>query len=366
MVWKEKTSWDHAMKSRAAILIKPNRPLQLTEVDVAAPKAGEVLVQMVATGICHTDISVIQGKFSAPLPIIVGHEGAAIVKAVGPRVSELQVGDHVVITALPHCGHCRFCQSAQPYYCDGLPDTSFEGTMPDGTSRFSQDGRPINHLFCQSSFSEYAIVMQSACVKVSKKFPLQTLAPLGCGVMTGAGAVMNCAKVGVGDKVVIIGCGGVGLAAVMAAKLSGALEIIAIDIQEKRLKLAKELGATKTAKAATFHDADFAFECVGHQETIAQCLKSIRAGGTAVITGACSDGLDFAIDPSDLLLKNIKGNIAGMCVAQLFIPQLLEYHKRGLFPFDRLTTKVYPFEEINQAIQDMIKGKVIKPIVTYR
>jgi aryl-alcohol dehydrogenase len=364
------------MKTRAAILSKINAKLTIDTVEVGKPKFGEVLVRMIATGICHTDISVINGTFQAPLPIILGHEGAAIVEALGPGVTTLRVGDHVVITPLTHCGNCRFCLQGEPFYCNGLPDTSFEGTMPDGTSRFTYKGKKISHLFCQSSFAEHSVVWAKSCVKVPKDAPLEKLGPLACGVSTGAGAVLNIAKVRAGDTVAIFGCGGVGLAAVMAAKLAGALQIIAVDVLDQRLEIARKLGATDTIQAKkgdpvkkiqklTDGGVDYAFECIGRQDTILSSIDCIRMGGTAVITGGVPDGTEVTLNGADLLTKNIRGNLAGASIPELFIPMLIKYWQRGDFPFDRLTSKTYTLNEINQAIFDMIKGKVIKPIILF-
>ena len=365
------------MRTRAATLWKLNESLKIEEIEVEAPKLGEVLVRMVASGICHTDPSVIHGSLPNPLPVILGHEGAGIVEQVGPGVSKLQPGDPVVVAAVPHCGHCRFCLEGKPFNCRNFMGLALGGAMPDGTKRFRRDGEEICHFFCQSSFSEHTIVPERIAVKVAKDLPLEKLGPLACGVQTGAGAVLNTAGVRPGESVVVIGCGAVGLSAVMAAKLARAFPILAVDLIEDRLRLARDLGATETLQAGkvdvvaevqriTGGGADYAFECLGKAETIRQSIDCVRmGGGTAVISGAMVAGAEVTLDGLGLILKNVCGNVEGGSNPALFIPLLIEFWRRGEFPFDRLLSRTYRLEEINQAIADMERGEVIKPVIRY-
>jgi aryl-alcohol dehydrogenase len=364
------------MRTRAAILSQVNDPLAIGEVEIGEPQFGEVLVQMVASGVCHTDVHVMHGLLPVPLPAILGHEGAGIVQAVGPGVTKLSAGDHVVMAAVPHCGQCRACLEGKPFVCQHLFALAFGGAMPDGTKRFRQDTAPLSHFFCQSSFAEYTLVPARNAIRVPPDVSLEQLGPLGCGIETGAGAVLNTANVQAGDSVAIFGCGGVGLSAVMAARLAKAFPIIVVDIREPRLQLARELGATETIQAGTTNvvaaiqqrthgGVDYAFECVGRADTIRQSVDCTRVGGTAVITGAVAAGAEVPLDGIGLLLKNIRGNHQGSSIPELFIPLLVDLWRRGEFPFDRLFSRTYSFPDINQAITDMEHGEVIKPIIRY-
>jgi aryl-alcohol dehydrogenase len=364
------------MRTRAAILSQVNEPLAIHDVEIGEPQFGEVLVQMVASGVCHTDVSVMHGILSLPLPAILGHEGAGIVQAVGPGVTKLSTGDHVVVAAVPHCGQCRSCLQGKPFVCQNVLVLAFGGAMPDGTKRFRRDTEPLSHFFCQSSFAEYTLVPERIAVRVPKDIPLEKLGPLGCGVETGAGAILNTAHVQPGQSVAVFGCGGVGLSTVMAARLAKAFPIIAVDVVESRLALARELGATETMHAGqtsvieeiqklTHGGVDYAFECIGKAETIRQSVDGTRVGGTAVITGAVAAGSEVKLDGLGLLLKNIRANPQGSSIPDLFIPLLIDLWRRGEFPFDRLFSRTYSVNEINQAIAHMESGEVIKPIIQY-
>jgi aryl-alcohol dehydrogenase len=248
--------------------------------------------------------------------------------------------------------------------------------MPDGTKRFRRDAEEISHFFCQSSFAEYTLVPERTAVSVPKDIPLEKLGPLGCGVQTGAGAVLNTAQVHPGQSVAVFGCGGVGLSAVMAARLAKAFPTIAVDVVDERLELARELGATETIHAGktnvveeiqklTRGGVDYAFECIGKAETIRQTVDCTRVGGTAVITGGVAVGSEVKLDGLGLLLKNIRANIEGSSIPDLFIPLLIDLWRRGDFPFDRLFSHTYGLHEINQAVAHMERGEVIKPIIRY-
>jgi aryl-alcohol dehydrogenase len=364
------------MRTRAAILSQPNTPLNVTDVEVGEPKHGEVLVRMVASGVCQTDLGVIHGKLPLPLPAILGHEGAGVVEAVGPGVVKLQAGDHVVIAAVTHCACCRSCLTGKPFLCPQMSIGFLGGMMPDGTKRFRHGNEELSHFFWQSSFAEHALVPERIAVKVSKDLPLEKLAPLGCGVQTGSGAVLNTARVRPGDTVAVIGCGGVGLSAVMGARLARAMRIIAVDFFDHRLQLARELGATDVVSARatnavaeiqklTDGGVDFAFECIGKPETARQTVDCLRPGGTAVISGVLAPGAEIKLDGLGLLGKTVIGNVEGSSVPEEYLPKLVEFWRRGEFPFDKLTTRTYALKDINQAVADMERGDIIKPIVRY-
>jgi aryl-alcohol dehydrogenase len=364
------------MRTRAAILSQPNAPLAVADIEVGEPRQGEVLVRMVASGVCQTDLGVIHGKLPLPLPAVLGHEGAGVVESVGPGVAKLQVGDHVVVAAVPHCGRCRACLTGEPYLCPDMAVGFLGGMMPDGSKRFRRNGTDLSHFFWQSSFAHHSLVPERIAVKVPKDLPLEKLAPLGCGIQTGSGAVLNTAGVRAGDTVAVIGCGGVGLSAVMAARLARALRIIAVDFFDHRLALARELGATDTVNGRdtnavaeiqklTGGGVDFAFECIGKAETVRQTVDCARPGGTAVISGVLAPGAEIKLDGLGLLGKTVIGNVEGSSVPEKYIPMLVEYWRRGEFPFDKLTPRTYALDEINQAVADMERGDVIKPIVRY-
>jgi aryl-alcohol dehydrogenase len=364
------------MLTRAAILSTVNEPLVIDDVELDEPHRGELLVRMVASGICHTDISASRGARPIPLPVVLGHEGAGVVMAVGPDVSSLAVGDHVVVTAVPHCGRCGSCRRGKPFFCQEFRSLAFGGAMPDGTKRFRRGPSEVGHFFCQSSFAEHAVVSARATVKIPLQVPLEKAAALGCGVETGAGAVLNTARVRPGESVAILGCGGVGLSAVMAARLAGASPVIAVDVSARRLELARDLGATETMQAGqgdvvrevrklTRGGVDYAFECIGRAETIRQSVDCARVGGTAVISGGVPAGSEIVLDGAGLLFREIRGNHQGSSVPGVFIPLLIDLWTRGEFPFDRLLSRPYGLNEINQAIADMERGDVVKPLIRH-
>jgi len=364
------------MKTRAAILSEVNGPLSLEEIEVGDPKNGEVLIRMVASGVCHTDVSVMHGLLPAPMPIVLGHEGAGVVEAVGPGVTKLKKGDHVVTAAVSHCAKCRQCLSGEPFFCSTMMPLAFGGCMNDGTKRFRRGKDEVSHFFLQSSWAEYTIAPEHIAVKVPSELPLEKLGPLACGLETGAGAVLNIARVRAGESVAIFGCGGVGLAAIMAAKASRASPIIAVDMLDHRLKMAEELGASETINAKgtnvveaiqklTGGGVDWGFECIGRADTIRQTVDSTRMGGTAVITGAMAAGAEVTLDGLGLILKSVKANIEGGSIPDVFIPLLIKLWQQGDFPFDKLLSAPFAFKDIGQAIQGMEKGEVIKPVIRY-
>ncbi len=360
------------MKITAAVS-RPGLPEpRLEELELEAPRAGEMLVRIVAVGICHTDLHEHPGRHS-PQPIVLGHEGAGIVEAVGDGVRGFAVGDHVVLSG-SSCGSCPSCRAGRPTYCDLAMPMSFGGKRLDGSTALScGDERIHSHFFGQSSFATYAIVPERTAVRVDKDLPLEKLAPLGCGVITGAGAVIEALKVKAGDTIAILGTGGVGLSAVMAARLVGAKRIVAVDINRDRLDLARDLGATDLIaadgenvaaqiRAVTGRGVDFSFNTttVAAVHTIA--LECLAMNGTAGFVAAPRG--DWAPQMFAMLAggRQLRGILGGDANPSTFLPMLIDMWRQGRFPFDRLI-EIYSFEEIGRAFHDVESGRVIKPVL---
>lgn len=360
----------------AAVVREEGGTFNIEEASIRAPENDEVLVKVVATGMCHTDMIVRDQYYPVPLPAVLGHEGAGIVEAVGPQVKNLKPGDHVVLT-FGYCSRCAQCDTGHSTYCDEFYDRNFGGQDADGNTAI-KDGEGKNlhdHFFAQSSFATYALSLESNAIKVPADAPLELLGPLGCGIQTGAGAVINTLQVKPGRNFVSFGAGAVGLSAVMAARVAGATTIIAVDIVPSRLELAKELGAThvinskeedvvETVKKYTNGGALYALESTGIPAVLRQGIDSLGPLGIIGVVGAPKLGTDAAFDVNDLLLggKAVRGIVEGDSTPKLFIPQLVELYQQGRFPFDKLV-KFYDFEQINEAAADSEKGKTLKPII---
>ncbi|MEU2004564.1 NAD(P)-dependent alcohol dehydrogenase [Rhodococcus sp. NPDC019616] len=351
-------------------------PLQIEDVELGEPRAEEVLVRTVASGICHTDIIVRDQVLPPGPPAILGHEGAGVVEAVGSQVHGLAPGDHVVLAPVS-CSACRNCLRGHPMNCDSFTALNFGGRRADGSTAYRDStGAELNaHFFGQSSFSNHVIVPQRGAVKVPTEAPLELLGPLGCGLQTGAGAVLSALAPPAGSSIVVFGAGGVGLAAVMAAVIAGCDPIIAVDLNASRLDTAVELGATHAVRAAddtveqiqaiTRGGADFALDAVGLPATLRQAVTALNIGGTAGLVGANAVGQEVSLDLMHLLFgRTVKGIVEGDTVPALFIPRLVELFLRGRFPFDKIIER-YPFSEINTAIEDAETGRAIKPVVLY-
>lgn len=370
---------DVAVDRRAitvAVVRAAGQPFTIENATIREPRSDEVLVKVVATGICHTDLIARDQYYPVPLPVVLGHEGAGVVEALGPEVRHLKIGDHVVLT-YGACGHCDPCVSGHETYCKNFYAHNFGGVGPDGDIALqSQDGEPLHdHFFSQSSFSTYALARERNAIKVPPGAPLALLGPLGCGIQTGAGAVINSLKVTPGSSFVTYGAGAVGLSAVMAARVAGAAKIIAVDVVPARLKLAIELGATHTinskevdvieaVRRLTDGGADFALESTGRPEVLEAGVEALGGLGTLGIVGAPKLGTKASFDINNHILggRSIRGIVEGDSVPQVFIPQLVELYQQGRFPFD-LLVKFYPFEQINQAAEDSAKGITLKPIL---
>lgn len=361
---------------KAAIVREKGGEMSIEDVRIGEPADDEVLVRIVATGICHTDISVRDQLLPMPLPAVLGHEGSGVVEAVGRSVTNVVPGDHVVMS-YAWCGSCDLCHSGHPAHCENVLPQCFGGSRADGSTGITDStGAPIHdHFFAQSSFAEYALANMRNVVKVPKDLPLDLLAPLGCGLQTGAGAVLQALKVKPGSSFVAFGIGAVGLAAIMAAKVAGATKIIAVDINPDRLSLAAEIGATHTINGKevdavakiqeiTGKGADFALEASGVGAVLRQAIDCLGIFGTCGIVGAPPLGSEVKVDVMGVMIpgKRVMGIVQGDVISSTFIPTLIELYRQGRFPFDRLI-KQYDFADINQAIADSETGKTIKPVL---
>jgi aryl-alcohol dehydrogenase len=363
------------MKIKAAVSRAPKAPLVLETLDIESPRDNEILVKVVAVGVCHTDMVVRDGMLPTPMPVVLGHEGAGIVEKIGNNVTKVAVGDHVVMT-FNFCGHCASCVEGTPATCVEFFPRNFFATRTDGSSALSNGGEKIHsNFFGQSSFANYAMCHELNIVKVPKSAPLELLGPLACGVQTGAGAVINALKVGVGKSFAVFGAGSVGMSAVMAAKAVGATTIIAVDLNEDRLKFAKEMGATHTVNSKsvvaseeilkiTGSGLNFALDTTGIPAVIRQAVLSLANRGTCGILGASPPDAEISLNETHFMSggRRLIGIVEGDANPDVFIPALIDLHAQGRFPFDKMV-KFYNFDQINEAIHDSESGKTIKPIL---
>lgn len=365
---------------KAAVLYGVNTPLVVEEVELQQPQAGEVLVKLAASGVCHSDLHVIIGDLKRPLPMILGHEGAGVVEEVGPGVKSVRPGDHVVIAWVASCGECAYCIEGKPHLCTTSAKHRFEGTMPDGTKRLSKDGQNISHFLGVSSFAQYAVVAESAAILIRKDVPLDKASLVGCGVLTGVGAAINTAKVRPGSTVAVIGTGGVGLNVIQGCQLAGAEKIIAVDLLDNKLEMAKIFGATHTVNAGIGDPiqkikeltgglgVDYAFEVVGKPQTVLQAFGSLKKGGTAVAVGVPTADAIGNIPLYSLIgeEKTLKGCWYGSGTPRVDIPKILDLYMAGKLKLDELVSKVYPLDEINAAFADLQYGEVARGIIAYK
>jgi aryl-alcohol dehydrogenase len=362
------------MEIQAAIVREPHGQFSLEQVDLSEPNDDEVLVKIVASGICHTDLAVRDQHIPLPLPAILGHEGAGVVVSAGRNVAGIAVGDHVVLS-YGSCGSCSNCLIGKPVYCSAFLSYNVGTRRPDGTCTHHQHGKPLTSLFFyQSSFATYALTHRRNVVKVAKHLPLEVLAPLGCGIQTGAGAVMNCLRPKPGSSIAIFGMGAVGLSALMAAVVVGCTTIVAIDVQDSRLELARQFGATLTLngtrdkvievlRALPAPGVDYAVEATGIPAVMTQAFDSLNGTGTAIVLGVAPSGSTMSVDTQTLLSgKTLRGVFEGESVPAVFIPQLIALWEAGKFPFDKLE-RMYPLAEINKAVSDCESGRTIKPVI---
>jgi aryl-alcohol dehydrogenase len=364
------------MKITAAVVDEKSAPFELRELELEAPRSGEVLVRIVATGICQSDLHVRDQEYPVPLPAVFGHEGAGVVAAVGATVNSVSPGDHVILS-YQSCGQCRPCLQGHYSYCQRAFEANFGGARLDGSNGLHHNGAGPDvhgHFFGQSSFATYSLATERNVVNVPPDVPLELLGPLGCGLQTGAGAVLNSLKVPARASLAVFGTGAVGLAAVMAAGIAGAHPIVAVDINPKRLELARELGASHVLdpRGVDLRDAlaeivpgglDFVLEITARPEMLKTAVDVLAPLGTAALIGGAPLGTEAPIDMNNLLFgRSVRGIIQGDSIPQLFVPQLIELYRAGHFPFDRLV-RFYEFEEINQAAADTRSGATIKPIL---
>lgn len=364
----------------AAVCRGVNQDVLVEELDIEAPREGEVLVRMAASGVCHSDLSVVNGTIFGTFPVVLGHEGAGVVDAVGPGVEHLAVGDHVVISWVPQCGSCFFCRAEQPYLCVKGAAAMGTGGLLDGTTRLSKDGEPIRQMLCSGTFAERAVVPAISAVKIDESVPLDSAALLGCAVLTGVGAAINTASIRPGATVVVIGCGGVGLNVVQGAILAGAEKVIAVDTMQAKLDLARTFGATDTVDAGERdpveavkdltrgRGADTSFEVIGLGPTIDQAINATRRGGEVVLVGIPRMDVSLALSPSLSLVlaaKTLKGCWYGSCDVYADVPRLLEWYRNGQLKLDELITDRIELSGVNDAFRAMEAGEVARSVVCF-
>ena len=362
------------MLIQAAVTPAPGEGFAIEEVDIASPRDDEVLVRVAAAGVCHTDLSCADGAFPVPTPIVLGHEGVGVVESVGGAVTGFGLGDHVVMS-FESCGECRNCRTGHPAYCEAFGPLNFGGQRGDGSTTLRRNGASVHsNFFGQSSFATYAICRPRGLVKVADDIPFEVAAPLGCGIQTGAGAVLNVLRVSAGAALVVIGTGGVGMSAVMAGRLCGAGIVVAVDPVASRRELALELGADAALDpraddfeaslgAAAGGGFDFAVDTSGQPSVITQAFHALRPGGALALIGGPAIP-EFAFDAYRLLEgRSVRGLTEGEAVPQEFMPMLLGHWRHGRFPVDRLITP-FKFDDIGEAVASMRDHSVIKPVLT--
>lgn len=368
------------MKVKAAICWAPQQPLEVDEIDLEGPRAGECLVRLVATGVCHTDAYTMSGRDPSGLfPAILGHEGAGVVEAVGPGVSSLKVGDHVIPLYIPECRNCKFCLSGKTNLCSALLATQGKGLMPDGRSRLSHRGKLLHHYMGTSTFAQYTVVPEIALAKVRTDAPLEKVCLLGCGITTGVGAVLNTAKVHPGASVAVFGLGGIGLSVIQGAVMAGAGRILGIDVKPKKYELARQLGATdflnpqdvssisEALVELTDGGVDFAFECIGNVEVMNQALMSCHKGwGQCIIIGVAGAGEEIHVRPFLLVTGRVwRGTAFGGTRGRTQLPQYVDWYMSQRLKVDEFITHTMPLDDINRAFDLMHRGESIRSVVHY-
>ena len=372
---------DKFIKSKAAIAWGPKQPLSIEEVDVMLPRKGEVLIKVIASGVCHTDAFTLSGDDPEGIfPVILGHEGGGIVEHVGEGVSSVEVGDHVIPLYTPECGECKFCLSGKTNLCQKIRETQGKGLMPDGTTRFYKDGQPIFHYMGCSTFSEYTVLPEISLAKVNKAAPLEEVCLLGCGVTTGMGAVMNTAKVEEGATVAIFGLGGIGLSAVIGATMAKASRIIAIDINESKFELAKKLGATDFINPKDYDKpiqdviveltdggVDYSFECIGNVHLMRSALECCHKGwGESVVIGVAGAGQEISTRPFQLVTGRVwRGSAFGGVKGRSELPDYVERYLAGEFKLSDFITHTMPLDDINDSFDLMHRGESIRTVIHF-
>jgi len=371
------------MKIKAAVAWGPKTPLVIEELDLEGPKKGEVLVKIIASGVCHTDAYTLSGADSEGVfPVVLGHEGGGIVAEVGEGVTTLKKGDHVIPLYIPECGDCKFCQSGKTNLCQRVRETQGKGLMPDGTTRLSKDGKPIFHYMGTSTFAEYSVIPEISLAKINPDADLSKVCLLGCGVTTGIGAVLNTAKVEEGATVAIFGLGGIGLSCIQGAKTAKAGRIIAIDVNEDKIKIAEKFGATdfinpsKLPETTSLQDhivamtdggVDYSFECVGNTDLMRSALECCHKGwGESIVIGVAASGAEISTRPFQLVTGRVwKGSAFGGVKGRSELPGYVEQYMSGDINLDDLVTFNLPLEEINKAFDYMHEGKSIRTVIRF-
>lgn len=369
------------IKSKAAIAWGPNQPLSVEEIDVMLPKKGEVLIKIIASGVCHTDAFTLSGEDpEGVFPTILGHEGGGIVEQIGEGVTSVSVGDHVIPLYTPECRECKFCLSGKTNLCQKIRETQGKGLMPDGTTRFYKDGEPIYHYMGCSTFSEYTVLPEISLAKVNPSAPLEEVCLLGCGVTTGMGAVMNTAKVKEGDTVAIFGLGGIGLSAVIGAAMAKASRIIVLDINESKFDLARKLGATDCINPKDYDKpiqeviveltdggVDYSFECIGNVDVMRSALECCHKGwGESVIIGVAGAGQEISTRPFQLVTGRVwRGTAFGGVKGRTELPDYVERYLDGEFALNDFITHTMGLTDINEAFDLMHKGESIRSVIHF-
>jgi S-(hydroxymethyl)glutathione dehydrogenase/alcohol dehydrogenase len=369
------------MKTRAAVAWAAGKPLSIEEVDLDGPKAGEVLVRIVATGVCHTDAFTLSGADPEGLfPVILGHEGGGVVEEVGAGVKSLKAGDHVIPLYTPECGECEYCLSGKTNLCQKIRITQGKGLMPDGTSRFSFKGSPILHYMGTSTFSEYTVLPEISLAKINPAAPLEKVCLLGCGITTGIGAVLNTAKVTPGSTVAVFGLGGIGLSVVQGAVMAKASRIIAVDLNPSKWTMAKALGATDYVNPKDYDKpiqqvivdltnggVDFSFECIGNVHVMRAALECCHKGwGESIIIGVAGAGQEISTRPFQLVTGRVwRGSAFGGVKGRSQLPGYVDRYMNGEIKIDEMISEVLPLEKINEAFDLMHEGKVVRSVIEY-
>jgi S-(hydroxymethyl)glutathione dehydrogenase/alcohol dehydrogenase len=366
------------MQIRAAVVREINQ-LTIEEVTLDPPKDHEVLVRMAAAGVCHSDLHTYRGELRAAPPLVLGHEGAGIVEAVGAAVTRVKPGDHILVNWMPSCNQCPTCLRGQPNLCEQLTTTTLVALLPDGTTRLKTlDGVVLKHYLSAATMAEYAVIDEASAIPLPGDVPFEVGALIGCAVMTGAGAVINTAQAEPGSSAAVIGCGGVGLSAIIGCKLAGCNPIIAVDVMESKLAFARQMGATHTInareadaveamRALTRLGPDYAFDSVGAATTISQALRAVRPGGAATIMGMHAIKTDVPIPVGPLIAQNkrLLGSFFGSGKPHVDLPRLVELYRAGRLPVDDLVTKRYTLDELPQAFSDMEAGNVARGVIMF-
>ena len=369
------------MDVRAAVALEAGQPLSLETVQLEGPQAGEVMVEIKATGVCHTDAYTLSGADPEGLfPAILGHEGAGVVVEVGAGVQSLQVGDHVIPLYTPECRNCAYCLSRKTNLCQAIRLTQGRGMMPDGSSRFSLDGKLIYHYMGTSTFANYTVLPEIAVAKIRQDAPFEKVCYIGCGVTTGLGAVINTAKVEPGSTVVVFGLGGIGLNVIQGARMVGASQIVGVDLNPNKRSLAEKLGMTDFVNPSevdgdlvghlvelTKGGADYSFECIGNVNVMRQALECCHKGwGVSVIIGVAAAGQEISTRPFQLVTGRVwKGSAFGGARGRTDVPQIVDWYMEGKINIDDLITQVMPIDQINQAFDLMHRGEGIRTVITF-